>query len=79
MNLIGSFLLRSGVRNVIVSYLDENLKTKHKLLPRNSTNELMRRHHELVGSPKEIFTFLQSLDTIWIHAVNRGEEVKFFS
>ena len=74
-NIVGSFLLRSGLRNVIVSYLDEQLKTKHKFLPRSRTNKLIKSHQELMRSPQEIFTFLQSLDTIWIHAVDREEEV----
>ena len=76
-NLVGSFLLRSGLRNVIVSYLDEQLKTQHKFLPRSRANKLIKSHQELIGSPQETFTFLQSLDTIWIHAVDRAEGVRY--
>ena len=74
-NFVGSFLLRSGTTNVIVSYLDNQLKTQHKFLPRSSANELIKSHQELVGSPKDVFTYLQSLDSIWIYAVDRAEEV----
>ena len=78
LDLVGSFLLRIGQRNVIVSYLDEELEIKHKFLPRSGANELLKCHQELVGSPKDIFTYLQSLDTIWIHAVDRSNEVRYF-
>ena len=77
-NLVGSFLLRSGTTNVIVSYLDNQLQTQHKFLPRSGANELIKSHRELVGSPEDVFTYLQSLDSIWIYAVDRSEEVRYF-
>ena len=60
-----------------VSYLDEELKTQHKFLPRTRANMLIRNHQDLVGSPQKVFTFLQSLDTIWTHPVDRGPEVRY--
>ena len=77
LDLVGSFLLRSGERYVIVSYLDEELKTQHEFLPRTRANMLIRNHQDLVGSPQKVFTFLQSLDTIWTHPVDRGPEVRY--
>ena len=77
LDLVGSYFLRSGERYVTVSYLDEELKTQHEFLPRTRANMLIRNHQDLVGSPQKVFTFLQSLDTIWTHPVDRGPEVRY--
>ena len=77
LELVGSFLMRLGGTNdnVIVSYLNEKIELEHKILPCKSTSELIRHHQEGGASPESVFTFLQTLDTIWIHPVDRGEQV----